>query len=213
MNEPIRQLIIFTRYPEPGKTKTRLIPYLGEKGASNLQRRMTQATLQMIEPLMNSGFLSLKIHFTGGSIDLMNDWLGTNLSYQNQYGEGLGDRLKFAFLLAFRDGMTQVVIIGTDCPELNESLIRQAFESLLEYDLVLGPAQDGGYYLIGLKQIYPELLREIAWGTDTVLAKTLLIAQNLQLKTFLLPSLQDIDRLEDLQLITHLWDIDEIIAQ
>jgi rSAM/selenodomain-associated transferase 1 len=194
-----RKLIIFTRYPEPGKSKTRLIPVLGEKGASNLQRQMTQATLRMIEPLIQSDFLSLKIYFTGGNQDLMEDWLGKDFHYQNQWGEGLGDRMKFAFENEFRDRMTQVVIIGTDCPKLSENIIRQAFESLLESDLVLGPAQDGGYYLIGLKEVYAELLTEIAWGTHTVLTKTLEIAQNLELKTFLLPILQDIDRPEDLK--------------
>lgn len=199
MIEHQRKLIIFTRYPEPGKTKTRLIPLLGETGASNLQRQMTQATIGMIDPLIQSRFLSLKIHFTGGSQDLMENWLGKDFNYQNQCGQGLGNRIKFAFENEFRDGITQVVIIGTDCPKLSENIIRQAFESLLESDLVLGPAQDGGYYLIGLKQVYTELLTEIAWGTDTVLTKTLEIAQRLKLKTFLLPVLQDIDRPEDLK--------------
>lgn len=193
------KLIIFTRYPEPGKTKTRLIPILGEQGASNLHRQLTEATFKMIQPLIKNGFLSLKICFTGGTQELMENWLGKNLSYQNQYGEGLGDRMKFAFETEFRDQMTQVVIIGTDCLELNESLIQQAFESLFLSDLVLGPAQDGGYYLIGLKKVYAELFAEIAWGTDTVLARTLEITQNLNLKTFLLPILQDLDRPEDLQ--------------
>lgn len=194
-----RKLIIFTRYPEPGKTKTRLIPLLGEKGASNLQRKMTEATIGMIEPLIQSRFLSLTIHFTGGSQELMANWLGKNFNYQNQCGEELGARMKFAFENEFRDGMTQVVIIGTDCPKLSETIIREAFESLLEFDLVLGPAYDGGYYLIGLKQVYADLLTEIAWGTDTVLTKTLEIAQRLELKTFLLSVLQDIDRPEDLK--------------
>lgn len=193
------KLIIFTRYPEPGKTKTRLIPILGEEGASNLHRQLTKATFKMIQPLINNGFLSLKICFTGGNQKLMENWLGKDLSYQNQYGEGLGDRMKFAFETEFRDRMTQVVIIGTDCLELNENIIRQAFESLAKSDLVLGPAQDGGYYLIGLKKVYAELFTDIAWGTDTVKKRTLEIAHNLNLKTFLLPMLQDLDRPEDLQ--------------
>lgn len=192
------KLIIFTRYPEPGKTKTRLIPVLGQQGASNLHRMMTQATMKMLQPLTKSSFLYLKICFTGGSQDLMESWLGKDLSYQRQVGEDLGDRMKFVFQTECCDKMQRVIIIGTDCPDLNEGIIRQAFASLEESDLVLGPAQDGGYYLIGLKQVYAELFSNISWGTNLVLAETLEMAQNLNLKTFLLPMLRDIDRPEDL---------------
>jgi uncharacterized protein len=192
------QLIIFTRFPEPGKTKTRLIPLLGEQGASELHRRMTEATIKQAKILLDDNSLSVKICFTGGTIDDMKNWLGGDLIYQVQQGEGLGDRMKFAFTEAFLGQMTQVVMIGTDCPDLTASIIQQAFAALSAHDLVLGPAQDGGYYLIGLKRVFTELFTGIAWGTDTVLAKTLEIARTLGLKIALLPVLRDIDRPEDI---------------
>jgi hypothetical protein len=192
-----KKLLVFTRYPEPGKTKTRLIPLLGEQGASDLHSHLTVATIDQIEPLANSQW-SLEICFTGGSQKLMQDWLGDRFNYREQRGDGLGDRMKLAFTDAFAAGVSQVAIIGTDCPDLTASIITEAFTALGDRDLVLGPAEDGGYYLIGLKQVWVELFTGIAWGTDTVLAQTLAIAEKLALRTYLLPVLQDIDRPEDL---------------
>lgn len=197
MNE--RHLIIFTRYPEPGKTKTRLIPALGEEGAANLQRQMTEQTIAKVKQLINFVSLSFEIRFAGGNIQLMQNWLGSDLKHQQQ-GEGnLGDRMTIAFQSAFNKGNKYVVIIGIDCPKLTVDIIIQAFEKLIQKDLVIGPAIDGGYYLIGISQFIPELFREINWGSAQVLEKTLKIAQSLNLVVGYLPILSDIDRPEDLK--------------
>ncbi len=103
-----------------------------------------------------------------------------------------------AFQDSFRAGMAKVVIVGTDCPGLSEGPVQVAFRALEENDLVLGPANDGGYYLIGLRRPTEELFRGIPWGTEKVLAQTLRAAQTLALKTFLLDPLGDVDRPEDL---------------
>ena len=195
---PKQHLIIFTRYPEAGKTKTRLIPALGTVGAANLQRQMTEHTIFQIKELQKTADISVEVRFAGGDLQLMQDWLGFGLIYQPQ-GEGdLGLRMTRSLFDAFQSGAEKVIIIGTDCPGVNAKVLATAFEQLQVSDLVLGPAIDGGYYLIGLRQHIPELFANIEWGTAEVFQKTLDIAQLLNLKCAYLPTLADIDRPEDL---------------
>ncbi|MEG5056589.1 TIGR04282 family arsenosugar biosynthesis glycosyltransferase [Microcoleus sp. A2-C5] len=192
------KLMVFTRYPEPGKTKTRLIPVLGETGAANLHRLMAQKAIAGGISLQNSRRLSVEIHHTGGSQQQMQDWLGSDIIYQNQIDGDLGARMTAAFQKSFNSGVDKAVIIGTDCPALKAEIIAQAFDKLSQHDLVLGPAKDGGYYLIGLRRSIPELFRGINWGTSEVFAATRAIAQNLDLNIANLPTLADIDLPEDL---------------
>ena len=192
------KLIVFTRYPEPGITKTRLIPVLGKAGAANLHRLMAQRTIARALSLQKSRRLSVEIHHTGGSQQQMQDWLGTDLIYQNQIDGDLGARMAAAFQNSFDSGVDKVAIIGTDCPDLKAEILAQAFDRLSDRDLVLGPAKDGGYYLIGLRRSIPELFDGINWGTSEVFASTRAIAQNLGLNIAVLPILADIDRPEDL---------------
>ncbi|NEP43068.1 MAG: glycosyltransferase [Okeania sp. SIO2H7] len=194
-------LIIFTRYPEAGKTKTRLIPALGAEGAADFQRRMTEETVTKVGQLVAVCPLSLEVRFAGGNLALMESWLGSDLSYKEQGSGDLGDRMKLAFQTAFNSGIKRAVIIGIDCPGLNVEILQQAFEKLEENDLVLGPAEDGGYYLIGLRRLIPELFRGINWGTDRVREQTVAIAQSLHLAISYLPQLPDIDRPEDLSIL------------
>jgi rSAM/selenodomain-associated transferase 1 len=191
-------LIIFTRYPEPGKTKTRLIPVLGAEGAATLQRKMTEDKLAEVEKLQAFYPLSVEVHFAGGNEQLMQDWLGSSIIYRRQSEGDIGCRMASAFQASFQAGMNSVVLIGTDCPDLNAKLIAQAFQELEQHDLVLGPAQDGGYYLIGLHRLIPELFTGISWSTAEVLKQTQSIAQKIELAVAYLPLLSDIDRPEDL---------------
>lgn len=191
-------LIIFTRYPEPGKTKTRLIPALGAEGAAVLQRQMTEHTFAQVKELQGVRPLSVEVYFVGGNQHLMQSWLGTSVIYRQQ-GEGdLGRRMAIAFQTASEAGYERIVIIGTDCPDLNAQLMVKAFQSLEQHDLVLGPAQDGGYYLIGSRRLIPELFTGISWSTAEVLQQTMSIAQKLKLAVTFLPILSDVDRPEDL---------------
>ena len=194
-----QQLIIFTRYPEPGKTKTRLIPALGAEGAANLQFQMTEATITKAQKLSNMMSLLVEVRFAGGNLQLMKDWLGIDLKYEEQGTGDLGERMTRAFESAFEEGMKSVVVIGTDCLSLTTEIMLEAFAKLTESDLIIGPATDGGYYLIGLKKIIPELFQGINWGTSEVLSKTVATAQNLNLVIDYLPELSDIDRPEDLE--------------
>ncbi len=133
----------------------------------------------------------------------MNQWLGSSFPYKKQAGGNLGNRMAHAFNDAFQKGSQRVIIIGTDCPELLTDHLQSAFESLNDNLLVLGPAFDGGFYLIGLrKNIHQRnisaLLKNIEWGSSSVLNTTVNNARSLDISFNLLPSLHDVDRPEDI---------------
>ncbi len=193
-----QHLIVFTRYPEPGKTKTRLIPALGAEGAANLQRQMTEHTLSQVQKLPAISSTLVEIRFTGGNLQLMQAWLGNTFIYQPQGAGDLGQRMEQSLLNALQNGAQKVIFIGIDCPGVNSEILTTAFQNLDTHDLVIGPAVDGGYYLIGLKRYIPELFANINWGTETVLQRTINIAQQLSLSQVQLLPLADVDRPEDL---------------
>ena len=193
-----QHLIIFTRYPEPGKTKTRLIPALGAQGAANLQRQMTEYTLSQAQKLQAISPTIVEIRFAGGNLQLMQGWLGESFIYQPQGAGDLGQRMEQSLQNALQNGAQKVVFIGIDCPGVNAEILATAFKNLDNYDLVIGPAVDGGYYLIGLKRYIPKLFANIDWGTAMVLQRTINIAQQLSLSQVQLLPLADVDRPEDL---------------
>jgi len=194
----IETLIVFSRYPEPGKTKTRMIPALGASGAAELQRTMTEHTLHNAQQLLSEREVNIEVHFTGGSQQLMAAWLGEDIKYILQVSGDLGHKMQSAFDNAFQMGSQRVLIIGIDCPDINQVILNEAFNSLEKNDLVLGVAEDGGYYLIGLKNTIPQLFHNIDWGTDQVLNQTNNIAQQFKLDVHYLTTLSDVDRPEDL---------------
>ena len=128
----------------------------------------------------------------------MQQWLDADASYRPQGNGDLGKRLQLAFADAFSVGVQRVVAIGADCPSLSTKMISRALDLLRTNDLVLGPASDGGYYLIGLGRLFPEIFINIPWGTDKVFAQTLNCARRLDLSVALLDPLSDVDRPEDL---------------
>ena len=199
------QLIIFTRYPEPGKTKTRLIPALGEKGAADLQRRMTEHLFSKMSRLFPSRSRSIEIRYEGGNETRIRSWLGTDFTYHPQPPGNLGNRMRISFDEAFRGGAEKAIIIGTDIPGITAEIAKNAFQQLRRHDLVLGPARDGGYYLIGVQKgswprANPILFENIAWGTGEVLSQTLAAAGKMGLSHMLLETLDDVDRPEDLDI-------------
>ncbi|MBI5116021.1 TIGR04283 family arsenosugar biosynthesis glycosyltransferase [Candidatus Poribacteria bacterium] len=199
------RLIIFTRYPAPGNTKTRLIPAVGAQGAADLHRRMTEHALSRLKRLKPHRRVSIEISYDGGSEQLMKEWLGPGVIFRPQIGSGLGERMAGAFSEAFAEGAEKVVLVGTDCPGLNVSIAEEAFRALRHSDVVLGPASDGGYYLIGLKRVTPQLFDGISWGATEVLEQTLKTANDLGLSTAFVSKLDDVDRVEDL----HVWEKEE----
>ncbi|NJR50806.1 MAG: glycosyltransferase [Leptolyngbyaceae cyanobacterium CSU_1_3] len=188
-------LLVFTRYPEPGTTKTRLIPALGAEGAADLHRRMAEQTVTEAKKLPE---VAIEVQFAGGDPARMQRWLGDELRYQPQSLGDLGDRLSEAFRLAFDREANAVIAIGTDCPDVDANLLLTAFDQLKTYDLVIGSATDGGYYLIGCRCFVPDLFVDITWSTSVVFRQTIAIAEHLGLSIAFLPTLSDIDRPEDL---------------
>jgi rSAM/selenodomain-associated transferase 2/rSAM/selenodomain-associated transferase 1 len=192
------RLIIFTRYPEPEKTKTRLIPVLGSEGAAELHRQMAEHTLKRARELERCRLVSFEVRYDGGSRSLMEQWLGAEISFSHQGKGDLGARMARAFHEAFQAGMNRVVIAGTDCPGLTTDLMQKAFEALRQTDVVIGPANDGGYYLIGLRKAISQLFLDMPWGTEDLLERTIRVAKDLGLSVLLLEPLDDIDRPEDI---------------
>jgi len=192
------RLVIFTRFSEPHKAKTRLIPALGPEGAAALGREMTWHTFARARELAEAFSLSVEVRFEGGDAERMAAAFGNGFPYRPQGTGDLGCRMERAFAEAFREGAERIVIIGTDCPEITPQLIRESFQCLATCDLVLGPAADGGYYLIGLRRPAPQLFTDIPWGTERVFEETLRHANELSLKVSPLKTLSDVDRPEDL---------------
>lgn len=227
---PSNRLLLFLRYPQPGRTKTRLIPALGAVGAAQLQRQMAEYLLAKLSHSM----WETQIYFTGASLQDMQSWLGVGQSYRPQSEGDLGERLWSGFQSAFAEGdasartpnrvPNRVIAVGADCPDLSIRHIAQAFEQLDSHNLVLGPAKDGGYYLIGLQQFlaleaavcqktFPQtpfsqksLFTDISWSTSAVLQQTMEKAEALNLSMVQLETLGDVDRPQDLPIWYKLQD-------
>jgi rSAM/selenodomain-associated transferase 1 len=188
------RLIIFTRYPEPGQVKTRLIPVLGPRGAAELHRRLTMHTLGWAQELASRGGVELTVRFDGGDVNLMRKCFGANFHFVRQSLGDLGQRLADAL----SDTCAPTVAIGTDCPAITPGHVLYALAALRRAEVVLGPATDGGYYLIGLTSPQPSLFANIPWGTDRVCETTLFHARSDGLRVKTLEALSDVDRPEDL---------------
>lgn len=197
-----KKLIIFTRYPEPGTTKTRLIGALGAGGAAELHRQMTEMAVGVARELKNSTGIAIEIQFAGGDDSKMRQWLGNDIEYAAQIGLDLGERMDNAFQAGFDQGYDRIVIVGSDCPELTSDILKEAFQALNHDPVVLGPAADGGYYLIGLKQRLSNVFQGIPWGTTNVLEATRNALSCLNVSFAQLKRLSDVDTPEDL----HIWE-------
>jgi len=177
------RVCVFARYPEPGQVKTRLIPALGAEGAAALHRRLVEMTVSVVRA---SG-LGLVLWGTGADASAFADWLGDGLCFVDQ-GEGeLGARLARV--------PAPCLLIGADCPDLTPAQLQDAAAILADHKAVLGPAADGGYWLLGLAAPRPAVFEGIDWGSEKVAAQTL---ARLPANTPLLPMLADLDRPEDL---------------
>ena len=196
-------LIIFAKAPVAGQVKTRLCPPLTADEAATLQGSFILDTLERSRAAIQkfrlpiTRFLACAPSSTHVFFQIMAERYGLQLLEQT--GESLGERMHAAFVALFAKGFTQVLIVGTDVPSLPLEHYRQAVEMLRAHELVLGPAGDGGYYLVGLTRPAPELFRDISWSTDQVLSQTRERAQQAGLRTSLLPVWRDMDTIEDLQ--------------
>ena len=191
-------VLVFTKAPQPGASKTRLIPALGADEAAAAHEVLVLRTLDMTRDLGVAGEdcqVSLWGAVPHPALDLWSDQFALPLHLQA--AGDLGKKMLHGFASALDAGADQAVLIGSDCPAMTAEYIRQACAALRASDLVLGPAEDGGYVLIGCKQVHAELFANIPWGSDRVLARTLEQAEQLELSVTLLATLWDVDRPED----------------
>jgi uncharacterized protein len=194
----MHKLVILTRYPVPGITKTRLIKDIGDYGAADVHRKLTENIINQIRELQAGRELSCEVCYTGGNKEEMEGWLGNDLYYTEQVRGDLGARMYSAITGAINAGSRKVALIGTDIPEPISGYIEKAFSALDEKDIILGPTIDGGYWLIGMKSPY-NIFDEITWGTETVLSQTVERIKQQGLTVFLLPEINDIDTVGDLK--------------
>lgn len=187
-------LIIFTKNPEAGKVKTRLAATIGNEAALAIYHQLLLHTVSTTKYLPVEKFVFYFNHIENEDV-----WNSKYYRKEVQQGNDLGERMKNAFASIFQKDYGKIVIIGTDCPDVNAGIIMNAFDYLKSYDIVVGPAEDGGYYLIGMKELRPNLFENIKWSTDTVLHDTISKCTTLELNYHLLPVLKDIDEEKDLQ--------------
>lgn len=199
----MNRLIIFVKAPEPGRVKTRLMPFLSPTETAALYRAFIRDTVATAAGLPG---VDVSIGYTpdGAQETLRSLVAQERIDWFPQTGETLGDRMWCAFQRAFRRGAHRAVIIGSDSPAMPGSLLAGAFEALTRQDMALGPAADGGYYLIGLTNrgagnaVYRILFENMAWSTETVYAKTLERIQKAGLTCARLSKWPDVDQPEDL---------------
>jgi rSAM/selenodomain-associated transferase 1 len=188
-------LLIFARHPVLGQGKTRLASTIGPEAALAVYGELLDHTRAAAD-----GVGALKTLWLAGEASAsgmsFGDWAG--YEQRPQPSGDLGQRMHKAFATAFAAGATAAVVIGTDCPELTSAHLAEAFRQLATHDVVVGPALDGGYYLLGMRELVPEFFVNKLWSTPFVLAATLTDANRLGLRVAHLPPLADVDTAEDL---------------
>ena len=191
-------LIIFLKYPEPGEVKTRLAREIGNYSAALFYRLFSEVVLKETSPC---GFSRAIFFHPKEKEREIREWLGSDLEFYPQEGKDLGERLFKAFEVVFKKGANRAVAIGTDSPTIRKSVIIEAFQMLKDRPCVLGPALDGGYYLLGLNSLHREIFKGISWGKHSVLERTQQRLRRLGLRFSLVEPCPDVDTLKDLCLL------------
>jgi uncharacterized protein len=187
------RIFLFCRYPKLGKVKSRLAAHCGKEKALLLYKKMLSTILENIDDCGRP----LVVHYTGCSSSEAAHWFA-NRQVKAQSAGDLGEKLVCAVREGFGENQDSIVLIGADCPDINATLLEEVERELKFNDLVIGPAVDGGYYLLALKECIEPLFRGITWGTKKVLKQTLEIAAIENLKVKLLEEKNDMDYWEDI---------------
>lgn len=193
---PHRRLLVFLKAPRPGTAKTRIAATLGDEAALDIHRELVTGTLARIAGSPDGSDVELRFAPDDAATEIA-PWLRPGWRAVPQGGGDLGARLSRAFDDAFADGCNGVVVIGTDCPDLTAADLRAAWDALGDHDVVVGPAEDGGYWLLGTSAPRPGLFADIAWSSSSVLADTLSIARSQGLSVRWLRRLNDVDTEQD----------------
>jgi len=190
-------VLLFIKAPFKGRVKSRLAAAVGEEAALDLYKNFI---LDIIDALSTSGYPFTIFFYPPDAEETITTWLVGHPAAP-QVGSDLGERMELAFEKIFSEGFTRAILIGSDIPDLTPAVFHEALESLNENDAVIGPAADGGYYMIGFnrKSFQPRIFRGIPWSTDTVFRETMDIMQDSSLRVHLVPQWKDVDSLEDLK--------------
>ena len=185
-----RALIIFVRSPKLGKVKTRLAKEVGDQRALDIYKQLLAHTREQSIKVD-----AIRLLFYSDEI-VHDEWSEDQFKKSLQVNGDLGDKMLAAFKEALMS-CNQAIIIGSDCPQLNSSIIDEAFDKLENQDIVIGPTYDGGYYLIGMKKIHKDLFLDMTWSTSEVCAETISRISARDLSYSLMPVLSDVDYKED----------------
>ena len=199
MNKNNSALLIFIKNIEKGKVKTRLAATVGDDRALEIYQALLEHTRKIATAIDVERYL-----FYSQFIEENDEWSKEDFQKVVQTDGGLGDKMAAGFQHAFQHHK-KVVIVGSDCASLTEKIVQDAFDILENKDFVIGPAIDGGYYLIGMRQFFPEIFQNIEWSTDAVFPDTVGIIEGMDKTYGLLPELSDIDYEEDWE--KYGWEI------
>ena len=195
-----KALILFTRVPIPGQTKTRLMPFLSGEECAKVHTKFVQDIYAKSKMVDADVFV---FYTPRDEQKLLEQYLDSEAIFLPQHGDDLGQRMKNAIGIALRMGYEKVVLIGTDIPQIHPETLKNAFDSLDEKDIVIHPTFDGGYYLIGMKQEYDSIWKIERYGTNTVIYDTLQHMKNEKLSTAVGQMYYDVDDKNDLK---HLYE-------
>jgi rSAM/selenodomain-associated transferase 1 len=192
-------ILIFIKNAELGKVKTRLAATLGDAAALDIYKKLLMLTQKITLSVDCQRFV-----YYSNFIEENDIWQELDFYKRKQTGDDLGERMKNAFAEAF-ETHEKVVIIGSDCAELNAEIVNAAFAKLDSHDFVIGPAHDGGYYLLGMNSFQPTVFDNIIWSSEEVFSATIAAIHALNKSVALLPMLNDLDNEADWEKVKHLF--------
>ena len=188
-------LQIFVKHPVAGQTKTRLAAGIGHPKALEAYRRLLRRIKAIALSLPDS--IQVEIWY-GNQVPEEDLWSSSPFPRFLQEGDDLGERMELAIRSSLEKGADRVVLVGSDLPHLTDTILIEAFNKLQEADVVLGPSEDGGYYLVGMNEIQPAIFREMTWSVDDVLEVTRQRLEDTHIRWTEVLTLNDLDTVEDL---------------
>lgn len=200
MNQEVKKkaVILFIKFPEEGKVKTRLASTTNDKFAVNIYRAISENIFCELDNLDED--IDVFIFYSAiDNAEKITSWVGKSFNYKVQTGLDLGEKMSNAFEDVFSRNYLSAIIIGSDVPEITSSIIMDAFNNLENNDVVISPSDDGGYSLLGINNMYKELFQNIRWSSKHVLSETKKVIEDKKLKLSLLEYLNDIDTEEELK--------------